>query len=86
MDTPLPLPQVQKIAGHKDIGTTMRYVHVDGIENTGSRQWSREKRRSLQETKDQPVAIAAPVPFEVEKPVQEPVPIRYLRLVNSPAN
>lgn len=47
MDTPLPLPQVQKIAGHKDIATTMRYVHVDGIENTGSRQWSREKRKEL---------------------------------------
>ena len=47
MDTPLPLPQVQKIAGHKDIATTMRYVHVDGIENTGSRQWSRVRRKEL---------------------------------------
>jgi integrase len=49
MDAPLPLPQVQKIAGHKDISTTMRYVHTDGIENPGSRQWSREKRLALKE-------------------------------------
>lgn len=45
MDSPLPLPQVQKIAGHRDISTTMRYVHTDGIKNTGSRQWSRDQRR-----------------------------------------
>jgi integrase len=49
MDTPLPLPQVQKIAGHRDIGTTMRYVHTDGIKNTGSRQWSRSQRKGLKE-------------------------------------
>jgi integrase len=47
MDTPLPLPQVQKIAGHKDIATTMRYVHADGILNTASRQWSREQRKAV---------------------------------------
>lgn len=47
MDTPLPLPQVQKIAGHREISTTMRYVHTDGIENTGARQWSREKRKAF---------------------------------------
>lgn len=47
MDARLPLPQVQKIAGHKDIATTMRYVHVDGIENTPSRQWSRERRNAM---------------------------------------
>jgi hypothetical protein len=49
MDTPLPLPQVQKIAGHRDIGTTMRYVRTDGIKNTGSRQWSRSQRKGLKE-------------------------------------
>ncbi|TWW10031.1 hypothetical protein E3A20_08370 [Planctomyces bekefii] len=53
MDAPLPLPQVQKVAGHQDIGTTMRYVHTDGIEHTTSRQWSREKIRAL----DAPVPI-----------------------------
>jgi integrase len=47
MDAPLPLPQVQKIAGHKDISTTMRYVHADGIQNTASRQWSREQRKAV---------------------------------------
>ncbi len=47
MDAPLPLPQVQKVAGHQDIATTMRYVHSDGIEHTTSRQWSREKIRTL---------------------------------------
>jgi len=46
MDKPLPLPQVQKIAGHREISTTMRYVHTDGIENTTSRQWSREQRKA----------------------------------------
>jgi len=47
MDAPLPLPQVQKVAGHQDIATTMRYVHTDGIEHTTSRQWSREKIKAL---------------------------------------
>lgn len=46
MDAPLPLPQVQKIAGHRDIVTTMRYVHVNGIENSGGRQWTREQRKA----------------------------------------
>ena len=49
MDKPLPLPQVQLIAGHREISTTMRYVHTDGIENTTSRQWSREQRKAMQE-------------------------------------
>jgi integrase len=60
MDAPLPLPQVQKIAGHKDIGTTMRYVHVDGIDNTTSRQWSREERRALRAQTSLPKASNAP--------------------------
>jgi len=47
MDVPLPLPQVQKIAGHREISTTMRYVHIDGIENTSSRQWSRSQRKGM---------------------------------------
>ena len=47
MDKPLPLPQVQKIAGHSEISTTMRYVHTNGIENTTSLQWSRSKRKGL---------------------------------------
>ena len=50
MDAPLPLPQVQKLAGHKDISTTMRYVHTDGIKNTASRQWTREARKALKVT------------------------------------
>ncbi len=49
MDKPLPLPQVQLIAGHREISTTMRYVHTDGIENTTSRQWSRDQRKAMQE-------------------------------------
>jgi integrase len=74
MDTPLPLPQVQKIAGHKDIGTTMRYVHTDGIDNTTSRQWSREQRRALRAqistpgTEETP-KVAVPVPAPVDVPV-----------------
>ncbi len=52
MDAPLPLPQVQKIAGHRDISTTMRYVHTDGIENTSSKQWSRSKRMSIADEKE----------------------------------
>lgn len=67
MDAPLPLPQVQKIAGHREISTTMRYVHTDGIENTASRQWSREKRRCVQV---QETASVAPK-------------LGHLRLVNS---
>jgi integrase len=50
MDKPLPLPQVQKIAGHKDISTTMRYVHSNGIEQTTSMQWSRERRKAFLES------------------------------------
>jgi integrase len=46
MVRPVPLPQVQKIAGHKEISTTMRYVHTDGIENTSSLQLSREQRKA----------------------------------------
>ena len=44
MDKPLPITQVQKIAGHADIKMTQRYVHTHGIEGTGSGQWSREER------------------------------------------
>ena len=61
MDAPLPLPQVQKIAGHKDIATTMRYVHTDGIRNTGSRQWSRKHRKGLKEDAAAEVGIKATV-------------------------
>jgi integrase len=75
MDAALPLPQVQKIAGHKDIGTTMRYVHVDGIENTGSRQWSRERRKALREEQQNPVPPLA-VPAQA-------VNYGRLRVVNS---
>jgi integrase len=59
MDAALPLPQVQKIAGHREIGTTMRYVHVDGIENTSSRQWSRAQRREKLEEQQLNVTLAA---------------------------
>lgn len=45
MDAPLPITQVQQIAGHSDIKTTMRYVHTHGIKNTSSGQWSREQRK-----------------------------------------
>lgn len=44
MDKPLPITQVQKIAGHADIKMTQRYVHTHGIEGTGSGQWSRAER------------------------------------------
>ncbi len=85
MDSALPLPQVQKIAGHKDVGTTMRYVHVDGIENTGSRQWSRDKRKGLQEARINPTPALVPEVLPAVESVAEPAPIRFLRLVNSPA-
>ena len=85
MDFALPLPQVQKIAGHKDVGTTMRYVHVDGIENTGSRQWSRDKRKCLQEAGINPTHALVPEVLPAVESVAEPAPIRFLRLVNSPA-
>ena len=84
MDSPLPLPQVQKIAGHKDVATTMRYVHVDGIENTGSRQWSRERRRGLQDAKSNPTPASVTVAFPAAEQVAQPAPIRLLKLVNSP--
>jgi len=47
MDKPLSLKKVQEIAGHKEVTTTMRYIHDDGIENTASRQWSRAKRKAM---------------------------------------
>lgn len=72
MDAPLPLPQVQKIAGHKDISTTMRYVHTDGIENTGSRQWSREQRKAAQNRIPEPVVAQA-----------ESRQVGHLRVINS---
>lgn len=90
MDAPLPLPQVQKIAGHKDIGTTMRYVHTDGIKNTGSRQWSRDHRKASKAEKDclgtQPKAEVIAVPEVVASPSEaQPTRSRYghLRVVNS---
>lgn len=46
MDAPLPIVQVQRIAGHSEIKTTMRYVHSAGIERTNSIQWSTNKRRA----------------------------------------
>ena len=86
MDVPLPLPQVQKIAGHKDIGTTMRYVHTDGIKNTGSRQWSREHRKAIKAGQETPVAqsfkaVMASVPVSVPQPLEiESATPRYGRL------
>lgn len=75
MDAPLPLPQVQKIAGHKDIATTMRYVHTDGIENTSSRQWTREQRKAALEENLKSVP-------EIPK---SDIPLRpcHLRVINS---
>lgn len=79
MDSPLPLPQVQKIAGHSDIGTTMRYVHVNGIENTGSRQWSRERRKSMREEHLTPT----PPPIPQSAVSAQPSRFGHLRVVNS---
>lgn len=75
MDAPPPLPQVQKIAGHREISTTMRYVHTDGIENTSSRQWSRAQRKELlavppveaPKVQVRPVAAAVPVKLQRRK-------------------
>lgn len=97
MSAPLPLPQVQKIAGHKDIGTTMRYVHADGIENTASRQWSREQRRALRDVQpgasdgppvreasvSVPLPAAPSLPVEAQKPSVVVVRRSHLRVVNS---
>ena len=85
MDSPLPLPQVQKIAGHKDVGTTMRYVHVDGIENTGSRQWSREKRRALLVSNENLAPLLSPSEVALIGPSATPNPVRHLQIVNSSA-
>lgn len=79
MDAPLPLPQVQKIAGHRDIGTSMRYVHVNGIENTGSRQWSRERRKSMREEQLTPT----PTPTPQTAVTAQPSRFGHLRVVNS---
>jgi len=67
MDAPLPLPQVREIAGHRDIATTMRYVHTNGIEGTNSRQWSRTHRKGLVERESR----------------QDSKAVNGLRLVNS---
>ena len=90
MDVPLPLPQVQKIAGHKDIGTTMRYVHTDGIKNTGSRQWSRDHRKAIKAGFEVPEALPSaanpPAPATPKVPTAfESMKPRYshLRVVNS---
>jgi integrase len=72
MDAPLPLPQVQKIAGHRDIGTTMRYVHTDGIENTTSRQWSRERRKVSKLNPSMPVPVESANAVEVSAPAKLP--------------
>ncbi len=45
MDAPVELLKVMELAGHKDIETTMIYVHGAGIKNTSSRQWCRSERR-----------------------------------------
>jgi len=88
---PLPLQQVQKIAGHKDIGTTLRYVHTDGIKNTGSRQWSRDHRKAVKAGIEGPEALPVvaanlmvPVIPQVKAEVESTKP-RYghLRVVNS---
>jgi integrase len=82
MDRPLPLPQVQKIAGHKDISTTMRYVHSNGIEQTTSTQWSREQRKAKGPSDASIVVIgssahqkAAPA---VEDTQQQIIPLRVI--------
>ena len=41
MDAPLPIVQVQMIAGHSDLRTTMRYVHSESLRGTSGRQRSR---------------------------------------------
>jgi hypothetical protein len=45
IDAPVELLKVMELAGHKNIETTMIYVHGAGIKNTSSRQWSRAERR-----------------------------------------
>ncbi|RZA20345.1 MAG: hypothetical protein EOP10_18335, partial [Proteobacteria bacterium] len=44
MDAPVDIVKVMELAGHKDIQTTMIYVHSAGIKDTSSKQWSREER------------------------------------------
>ena len=69
---PLPLPQVQKFAGHKDISTTMRYVHSHGIEQTTSMQWSREQRRGLNEPLLADKVLSLPTSHNVSQKVETP--------------
>ncbi len=84
----LSLPPVQKIAGHREISTTMRYVHTSGIENTASRQWSRERRKASTDPKEEPVThpkIEPAVRSEIPEPVPAQMPIQFptLQLVKS---
>ncbi|NRA44993.1 MAG: site-specific integrase [Oligoflexales bacterium] len=72
MDKPLPLPQVQRIAGHREISTTMRYVHAEGVENTTSQQWSREDRKRMAKEKDKPIEQTKASPQD-NKQAQESV-------------
>jgi len=72
IDKPLPLPQVQKIAGHKDISTTMRYVHSHGIEQTTSMQWSREQRRGLNEPRLADKVLSLPTSHNASQKVETP--------------
>ena len=51
MDKPIPISQVQKIAGHADLQMTQRCVQTHGIKDTGAGQWSREKRKAQQANK-----------------------------------
>ena len=66
MEKALPVPKVQQIAGHLDIKTTMRYVHADLINETASRQWSREDRQAKKEDGG---AGGRPDPDESGKPI-----------------
>lgn len=45
MDAPVDILKVMELAGHKDIETTMIYVHGAGVKDTSSRQWSRAERK-----------------------------------------
>ncbi len=44
IDAPVDILKVMELAGHKDIQTTMIYVHGAGIKDTSSKQWSRDER------------------------------------------
>lgn len=46
IDSPVDIMKVKELAGHRDVKTTMVYVHHIGVKDTSSLQWSRAERKA----------------------------------------